>query len=412
MRKIIDTMIIIMLLTASCEKITDDRYTLKFYGDAYEDIGYSVSILDDGYAIAGEVTDLTRRQGEGIISSDKNMGIIKTGWDGNVIWKVSAGGKRTDWGSKIYKNDDGSLICVGTSTDSTATSGLNTDILVVKVTASGSVEWQKTYSEPGNQTGLDIVNTMNGSYMILGSTDIERQPLTTSTGNISGHTDILLLKIKENGDLLESYQYGYPENDLGKAINWNTDGSFAVYGTTERSDPGQGNHNLLLLKINSAGSVTETKIIGGMSDEYAGGMAVLPDGYLLTFNVLMNDGSQEVHTMKLSPDIYAPNIFDDKSISISNTLTGDNSASVNSISRYKNDSFILAGQAGKGSSAKMLIFEMDANGNLVPGHQMIKGSTGIQVAYDVTSGNDGYIIAVGKNSYDVNSMITLLKFKF
>jgi hypothetical protein len=411
MKLILRLIVLLLIPFVSCEKTDDDKYTLKFYGDAYEDIGYSVSILNDGYVIAGQVTDIKRQAGFGIVSSDKNMGIIKTGWDGNVLWKLSAGGKWNDWGSKIYQNSDGSLICVGTSTDSTAADGLTTDIFVVKVTASGTIEWEKNFGGAGNQTGTDIVNTRNGYYMILGSTDVERQPLTASTGNVSGNTDILLLKIKENGDFVESVAYGYPGNDAGKVINWNTDGTFLVYGTTDRSDPGQGSNNLLLLKISSAGSVTQSKIIGTTADEYAGDMEVLSDGYLLIYNVLLNDGSQVIHSIKLNNNIYTAPVFDNK-LSVINPLTNDNSACVYSIAKYKSDSFILAGQSGKGSSCKMMIIEMDAGGNPIAGHQMFKGSTGIQVAYDVTAGDDGYIIAVGKNSYDVNSMITLLKFKF
>jgi hypothetical protein len=414
MKAILKIAICFLILFAACKKSTDEQYILKFYGDAYEDIGYSVSILSDGYVMAGEVTDITRQDVVGITSSNKNMGIIKTGWDGNVVWKVSAAGKSgkrwNDWGSKIYQNTDGSLICVGTSTTDSTAAGFTTDIFVVKVKADGTIEWQKSYGGKGNQTGIDIVNMMNGNYMILGSTDL---PATTTTGNISGNTDIILLKMKENGDSVESFVYGYPGNDLGKVLNWNTDGSFLVYGTTDMSDPGQEKNNLLLLKINLAGFVTQAKIIGGTEDEYAGDMEVLSDGYLLTYSVLYNDGSQGIKVTKLNTNIYSTPVLLPKKLSIKNPASpSDTSASVYALSRYKTDSFLLAGQSGKGSSSKMLIFEMDATGNLVAGHQMIKGSTGAQAVYDVASGADDYIIAVGKNSYDVNSMITLLKFKF
>jgi hypothetical protein len=60
----------------------------------------------------------------------------------------------------------------------------------------------------------------------------------------------------------------------------------------------------------------------------------------------------------------------------------------------------------------MLVFITDASGNPVEGKVKISGSTGLQVANDVASGDDGYIVAVGKNSYDYNTMITLLKFRF
>ena len=45
-------------------------------------------------------------------------------------------------------------------------------------------------------------------------------------------------------------------------------------------------------------------------------------------------------------------------------------------------------------------------------NEMIGSGTGIQVAYDVIWDDDDKIIAVGKNSYENNSMISLLKFNF
>jgi hypothetical protein len=409
MKSILKIAVISLILFASCKKSEDQPYTLKFYGDAYEDIGYSVTIVNDGYVLAGQVTNITRAGGN-IESSTKDMGIFKTGWNGNVIWKVIAGGTYDDWGSKINQLDDGSLICVGTFTDATATTPGQTDVFVVKVSSTGTIEWQKTYGGTGNQTGKDVVKT-SGGYVILGSTDVERQPLTDSTGNVSGNTDIYLLKIKDNGDLIESFAYGYPGNDIGKVIKPDQGGSFMVFGTTDRSDPGQDNNNLLLIRINSAGYVTQTKIIGGTEDEYAGDMEVVADGYLLAYTVGKDGSDQKVDVMKLKNNIYTAPTFTN-TITITNPATNETSAAVYALSRYKTDSYLLAGQSGKGTSAKMLIFEMDASGNLVAGHQMIKGSTGVQVAYDVASGDDEYIIAVGKNSYDVNSMITFLKFKF
>jgi hypothetical protein len=408
MKTILKTTFVFIALFTSCEKIADQPYTLKFYGDAYEDIGYSVTILNDGYVIAGQVEDI-KRVDNSISTRNKNMGIIKTGWDGNVVWKISAGGKFDDKGAKIYQVEDGSLICAGTFTDTTASTPGETDMFVVKVSSSGIIEWEKKYGGAGNQTGNDIIKTPDG-FMILGTTDVERQPLTDSTGNIDGNTDILILKIKDNGDLIESFAYGYPGNDNGTVIKPDIGGNYIVFGTTDRSDPGQSKNNLLLIRINSVGYATQPKIIGGTDDEYAADMEVLADGYLLAYSILKSDQNQEIYVTKLKSNIYAEPSFTNK-IQITNPYSSDNSASVYALSKYKTDSYILAGQSGK-TSPKMLIFEIDASGNQVEGHQMIKGSTGTQIAYDVVSGDDEYIIAVGKNSNDINSMITFLKFKF
>jgi len=127
MKTILKITIVSFFLFASCQKSEDQPYTLKFYGDAYEDIGYSATIVSDGYVFAGEVTDVTRSGGS-IVSQTKDMGIFKTGWDGNVLWKVTAGGKFSDWGTKVNQLDDQSLICVGTFTDTSTVLPGTTDI--------------------------------------------------------------------------------------------------------------------------------------------------------------------------------------------------------------------------------------------------------------------------------------------
>jgi hypothetical protein len=129
MKTILRISILFFLLFASCKKSDDHQYILKFYGDAYEDIGYSVAVASDGYVIAGQVTDIIRKDKNiDNVLSNKNMAIIKTGWDGNIIWKKSLGGKYSDMGSKIYQNTDGSLICAGTFTDTTTVTPGQTDI--------------------------------------------------------------------------------------------------------------------------------------------------------------------------------------------------------------------------------------------------------------------------------------------
>lgn len=406
MRHIIKISIIALIFFASCEKISDQqKYILKFYGDAYSDIGYSVTILPDGYVIAGQLTTSQKDKNNKDVWNT-NMGIIKTGWEGNVAWKVSAGGKLSDWGSKIFQNADGSLLCVGTSTDTIA---LTTDVFAVKVSAAGDVEWKKNYGGTGNQSGVDVAKTTDG-YLILGTTDIERAPAADSLGNPDGKTDILILKILDNGDPVNSNPTGFWKDDQAKVIKQDIDGNFIVFGTVDNSTATQSNHDLILIKINPSGYAVQTKLIVTPDDEYAAGLEVLQDGYMLAYTVGAPGGTQQIFLKKMNSDIYAAPVFTNP-ITITNPGSTDNSAAVFAISKYKTDSFLLAGESGK-TSPKLLVFEIDASGNPVAGHQIIRGSTGTQVAYDVESGDDGYIIAVGKNSLDVNSMMTFLKFKF
>jgi len=55
---------------------------------------------------------------------------------------------------------------------------------------------------------------------------------------------------------------------------------------------------------------------------------------------------------------------------------------------------------------------IDEEGNLVEGKEKSAETDGTQVFNDVVSDPSGDIIAVGKNTYETNSMITLFKFRF
>jgi hypothetical protein len=413
MKKTALILLILLIHLQACEKNAERPYNLRFYGDAYQDIGYSVLTTNDGYVIAGQLTVIKRKDGNTIESSNKNIGIIKVNWNGDVIWTVTAGGKYDDSGSKIYQLTDGSLICTGTYTDTTGTTPGTKDIYVLKLSPAGTVIWEKTYGGAGNQTGTDIIKTPEG-FMVLGTTDVAREPLSDSTGNKAGFSDIYFLRISENGDFIDSKAWGYPENDIPRVIKSTGDGNFCVFGTTDMINvkEGQLKSNMLFLKSNSVANVTESKIIGGPDNEFAADMEVLDDGYLIVGTIGKETENQQIYISKLKKNIFAEPFYK-KSVSVADpnnpALT---SCGVNSVSRYGTDSFVLAGYTGFITSAKMMVFEIDATGNEVEGHKMINGSTGTEVAYDVITGDDGYIIAVGRNTYDLNSMITFLKFKF
>ena len=87
MKKWVITGLLTTLFIAGCEKSVDDSTIIKFYGDAFEDIGYNIIPSNGGYVIAGQLTDITRSNGNYIESSNKNLGIIKISPDGQFKWK-------------------------------------------------------------------------------------------------------------------------------------------------------------------------------------------------------------------------------------------------------------------------------------------------------------------------------------
>jgi len=399
--KQISVFLITLIFFAACERAQDNDEILKFYGDAKEDIGYSVAIAADGYYICGQMTELTRTTDRIITGSSTKPCIIKTGFDGNIIWKKTFGNKLQGFAAKVLVMDNGSVICTGQVTD---TITLESELMVAKINSDGSGAVEKVYEATGNQTGCDIIQTAEG-FMILATTDAERLPITLNTGNIQGKKDIVLVRINSSLEqIVAPSAIGYPNNDFGVAIKHDIGGGYIIAGTTDKSETGKTGYNLFLIRINSDGSATEPAIIGGTDDEFAADLEVLNDGYLFAATVGQSVGDQSAYIQKIPLDIYSDPL---PPVIIENT----DSWSVKAMSRYKANAFVVAGKSG-GATSEILLFAVDAEGNQLTGKELTRGSTGIQEANDVVSDSEGYVIAVGKNSYETNSLITLLKFRF
>ena len=402
------SILFILVFLSACNKTSDIGEILKFYGDVKEDIGYSIAIASDGYYIGGQLTRITRN-GSQVVSSSSKPGIIKTGFDGNTVWEQYLGGRLEGSLSKVIVLSDGSVAAAGQVLD---TITLKTDVFFAKINSDGTNPVWKTYSSGGNLTAKDILQTFDASlnptgFMILGTTDVGRTVTSESVGNNQGKLDILLLRIDNTLQQLDINPpvWGFPENDEGVSIKPAPGGGFIITGSTERYKAEGNKHDILMLKTNNLGSETGYRIIGGANDEYAADFEILNDGYVVAGNLGATGETQSVFVKKISLALDSLPLF-------SNSIVQSSSWSVNAMSKYKSSSFVLAGETGTASQSKMLIFAIDAGGNLIEGKEKISGSTGVQSAFDVVTDSDNNIIAIGKNNIQNNSMITLLKFSF
>jgi hypothetical protein len=387
----------------SCERTNDSEEILKYYGDAKEDIGFSVAIADDGYFICGQITEITRSPENRITKTVRKIGLIKTGFDGNTIWQKTFGDTLVGSGSKVKILDDGSVICAGQVTVSSTTLE---DIIVVKINSDGTGIHENIFKTSGNQSSTDILQTSNG-FLLLGTTDVARTPITDSTGNKAGKKDILIIKLDQNLNQIGTIPgKGFPNDDYGAAIIPDGENGFVIAGTTDRSEEaGQGSSNILLLRVNAFGSDIGKQIIGTTAGEYVSDIEPVDDGYLVAGTINRETSNQTIFLTKVPKDISQVPVF-------TKTMGDTKMWSVNAMNRYKNNYYVLAGKKGYGSSSDMLVCAIDEEGNLVEGKEKSAETDGTQVFNDVVSDPSGDIIAVGKNTYETNSMITLFKFRF
>ncbi|MEA3504138.1 MAG: hypothetical protein U9R32_02965 [Bacteroidota bacterium] len=113
-----------------------------------------------------------------------------------------------------------------------------------------SFEMAKYYGGDSLDYGMQILKTDDNNYLILGN--------TSSKG--AGDSDVYLLKVDENGNVLWEHTYGGDEYDQGNKIIKHRDGGFLIVGFT--SSFGLGGHDIMLLKINSSGQQEWMKTFG------------------------------------------------------------------------------------------------------------------------------------------------------
>ncbi|RMF92999.1 MAG: M6 family metalloprotease domain-containing protein, partial [Nitrospinota bacterium] len=107
-----------------------------------------------------------------------------------------------DYARSIQQTPDGGYIMAG-ATNTFGVSSYDYDVWVLKLDASGAVQWQKTYGGPDTDTAYAIQQTPDGGYIVAGG--------TRSFGAGSG--DIWVLKLDAKGDIEWQKTYGGPDAD-------------------------------------------------------------------------------------------------------------------------------------------------------------------------------------------------------
>ena len=146
---------------------------------------YSVQqTADGGFVFTGSAFSLV--QGSSSLEISKDLLVLKLDSEGLLEWKKTFGGSGDDWAYSIQQTEDGRFILMGT----TSSCGLGEgDILIMKLSSSGEIEWQKTYGTCTKEEAHSILLTSDGGYLVSG--------YISSFG--AGSRDFLLLKLLPDG---------------------------------------------------------------------------------------------------------------------------------------------------------------------------------------------------------------------
>lgn len=146
--------------------------------------------------------------------------LVKTDANGEESWRQHYPISETNlYGTVVHQTSDGGYIVVGSVGGSWLW-----DVLVIKVNANGDLVWQKSFGKSnGPDHGNDILQTSDGGYLVLGDTSTYGQ----------GNYDFWLIKLTADGTEQWNKTIGGANSDLPKSITKTVDGGYLIVGQTD-----------------------------------------------------------------------------------------------------------------------------------------------------------------------------------
>ena len=220
------------------------------YGNTHWSQTYGGSQLDQAYHIA-QTSDggfIISGSTESFGFGGSDIRLTKTDPNGLIEWNKYLGSNYNEHGGQVLLSEDGGYIVVG-NRDFGENRGQ--DIWLIKTNSQGDTIWTKTFGGTASENGVDILDTEDNGYIILGN--------KTTISNED--TDIYIIKLDSIGNEQWSQNYGNGSNDYGQSILQNSDGGYTIKFIVKSF--GVENTSTGLIKINSIGEMIWTKTYGG-----------------------------------------------------------------------------------------------------------------------------------------------------
>ncbi len=228
------------------------------------------------------------------------------------------GGSQNEEAQAVVATQDGGyLVLANTQSSDGDITGKTTedyDLWLLKFDANHELLWQKIIGHANNDKGNSIIPTPDGGWLIAGSTQ-DAQP------NQNNITQVWLVKIDSQAQLLWEKTYGYAGVDVAYDILATTDGGFLVSGIIDvTASNGAGNTkskaqkhaggDYWVLKVDAAGNLQWSRYFGGSYTDTAQDALALSDGSFLILgtsdsedvDISKNKGTYDLWLLRISAD--------------------------------------------------------------------------------------------------------------
>jgi hypothetical protein len=407
MKRIILTLSLVLIQFATLAQAPAIDWQKSIGGSAVEEAKSIQQTTDGGYILTGYTEsnngNVTGNQG------NSDYWVVKLSVIGTIQWQKTLGGTGDDYAQSIQQTTDGGYIVAGytNSNDGNVTGNHgNNDYWVVKLSAAGAIEWQKTLGGAQNDLAHSIQQTSDGGYIVAGHTNSNNGDVTGNHGGV----DYWIVKLSVSGTILWQKTLGGTVNDFAISIQQTTDGGYIVAGYAASIDGDvtglQGGFDYWVVKLTATATKEWEKTAGGSSTDIALSITQTNDaGYIVAGVTRSNDGDVTGNYGGFGYDSWIVKLSSTGTIQWAKTMGGTNDDVIWSIKQMEDGTYIAGGftasndgdVSGNHGGYDVWVVKLTTTGNIL--WQKMLGGTGSDGALSIQQTSDGGYIAAGSSSW-------------
>ncbi len=390
------------------------EWVKNFGGSGEETAQAIIATTDGGYAILGFSNSM---DGDivGKTTAVNDYWLLKLDAAGNLEWNKTYGGSKDDRGQSLAQTKDGGYILTGYAMsddgDGSNNEGFH-DNWILKLDASGHIEWEKSFGFSGHDHSYDIIQTQDGGFFFIGFLDITaaRADGYDEKGQFltrHGVGEFWGTKIDAQGNVQWRNYFGGTNNDRAHAVVQSNDGGFVMAGFSESDDfdisDTKGSYDFWVVKISSTGDLVWERSFGGSGIEISYDIAKTADnGYVITGNTFSND--TDVSKNNGESDVWLIKLDDNGNLIWEKSLGGTQFDAAQGVFTSLDGGFLIAGNSKSSDmdavsnmgENDLWFIKTDDNGELI--WQQTFGGAGLDYGFDVLENPDKSVMVVGESS--------------
>jgi hypothetical protein len=222
------------ICSVSAQQIVPSVAWARFYQNSACTFGSVAQTADGGYILGGTISAMA---GDAVLGLSDGV-LVKIDNQGEIQWQKKYGGSGLEKIHSVRQTTDGGYVFAA-STGSPPSGNKKSprfggqDAWVVKVDAEGSLQWEQTFGGIGNDLGASIWQTINGDYILAGSSD--SPPSGNKESERYGNADGWVVKIDVRGNKQWDRSFGGGWIDGFSSVREAADGGYALAGWSSSS---------------------------------------------------------------------------------------------------------------------------------------------------------------------------------